>query len=68
MQTIPTGHTIALTYETLTINGVEVPLMTNCQQRAEYQRSNCREELLLALAKVCAEEYGFELVDPDDDR
>jgi hypothetical protein len=57
------GHTIELTRENLTINGIALPLIT--PGLPEFERSNRREELLLAIAAICAEEYGFQLFDGD---
>ena len=58
------GHTIVLTHEHLKINGTTIVLGTN--GLPEYERSNRREELLLAIAAICAEEYGFKLVESDE--
>jgi hypothetical protein len=51
------GHTIVLTQENLKINGRTIPLIS--PGLPEFERSNRREELLLAIAAICAEEYGF---------
>jgi hypothetical protein len=48
------NHTIVLTRENLTIDGIAIPLIT--PGLPEFERSNRREELLLAIAAICAEE------------
>ncbi len=64
MTTTKNGYEINLTHETLDINGIQIPLNSKCEGLPEYERSNRREELLLAIAAVCAEEYGLELALP----
>ena len=60
------GHEIRLTHEALEVNGIKIPLNSKCEGLPEYERSNRREELLLAIAAICADEYGFKLVEDDE--
>jgi hypothetical protein len=60
------GYTIELTHEALKIEGTTIDLTARQTGLPEYERSNRREELLLAIATICAEEYGFKLVEDVD--
>jgi hypothetical protein len=56
------GITIELTADALIVEGVSIPLLRDVDRvLPEYERANRREELLLAIAEVCAEKYGFAL-------
>lgn len=45
-------------------SGIAIPLIT--PGLPEFERSNQREELLLAIAVACAAEYGFSVHDDGD--
>jgi hypothetical protein len=61
------GYTIELTHEALTIEGTVIDLTARQERLPEFERSNRREELLLAIAAICAEEYGLNLAENVND-
>lgn len=62
MKTVPNGYEIELTQDSLIVNGKSLPFNL-AEVTPEFVRSNRREEILLAIAAICAEEYGFKLVE-----